>query len=334
MVWLKRNILMILGVLVALGLLVGASLYLMAKIKQERELNQQLEMAQRNLQTLNNTQPSLTDENILRVQQEGEWLRGFVEQVRPMLMAPPDANFTDQTFKSEMVNVIAELQDKAAENAVALPSPRYSFTFEAQLPVTRFPSNSIPLLAEQLREIKELCSILIDSQIHAIESLKRVRVYNEEPVGSEHYISNKAISQEGELTITPYEVVFRGFTRELGQVLTRLQSSPIFFSVRAIQTATVPGSQPVVDAEMEQRMLDELGMGNTAPGGARPPRGPRGAPVPAPPPASRVQTVMDETPVLVLLRLDVFKIRPQPAPVAGLDPSMPVDPAANSGMMN
>lgn len=309
MLWLKRNWLLLVMILAALGLLAGAIAYLVTQIQADAKAAKSLKEAQDELVRLRGFTPSLDDQNIQKVKGEIQWFKQYVPQVEKLLVASEPPKLDNASFKSLLENTIAELNAQA-ESAGVTVKARYSFTFEEQRKMTYFTNSTIPVMATQLAEIKELCQILFRSKIHSLDSLKRVRAYSQEQAGSPDYIDTKSILTNGSVTITPYEVVFRGFTAELSAVLDALQRSPVFFTVKRVTVVPIAVQQPVTLVEPA----------------ATKPTGPKKPGAPAPPAQPVVQTIVDERPLQITLALEVVKQLPQAAPAQATAPAQPANP--------
>lgn len=299
MLWLKRNLMLIVVGVVALGLLGGAIAYLLAMMRAEQKAAADLKTTQEELVSLVSADPPLTDENIQRVNDYAAWLKEYTPQLQSLLT--PDTNLVvdldNVTFKSLLENTVASLNTNAASAGVTVKA-KYGFTFDTQRTMVQFPANTIPLLTGQLYEIKELCEILIQSKVHSIEGLKRVRSYPEEPAGPD-YLEGKGMVIKDGISVTPYEVTFRGFTAELSAVLDALQKSKAFFTVKRVTVLAI--DVPVAPAAAP------------APGPAGTPARKGSATTTAVP---SVQTIMDEKPLRVTLSLEVVKQVPTPVAAA------------------
>jgi hypothetical protein len=300
MLWLKRNWVMIVMILAAFGLLGGAGYYLYAQRMADFKMIAALKQARTELQDLIAQPASLDDQNVQAVRSEIQWFKEYSPQLQPLLQAEATPLLDNVQFKSLLENTIAELNSQAESAGVNLPA-RYSFTFAAQRPITQFPPNSIPVLTTQLREIQELCQILFENKVHALEALKRVRAYSEEPAGSADYIDGKGIVTNGPVIITPYEIQFRGFTPELSAVLDSFQRSKTFIAVKRVTVAAidVPVTEPVAVV-------------NPQPG--KPGAVAAKKPATTAPPTASLQTVIDEKPLRVLLTLETVRLNPTNAP--------------------
>ena len=322
MLWLKRNLLLIVGVLVAGGLMALAAMYLLKQKGNDKKAADSLKEQTAELERLVTMSPSLSEENITAAKAEAQKIQQLAPQLKPLLEPPAAQNLDNIAYKSLLENTISQLQQEADGAGVTLPA-RYSFTFAAQRPVLNYPTNAIQPLAAQLGEIRELCSILFKCKVHSLENLRRVRVYAEEPPGTADYLEQKMIVTNGLFTVTPYEVVFRGFSLELGQVLDGLQRSPIFFVIKKVQVQTIQIAQPV---EASPPPAPNIAAAKAKPAGSK-----AGAATNAPPAQTSLVTVMDEKPLRITLALEVVKLAPagptaQPAPAA---PAAQPPPSAN-----
>jgi hypothetical protein len=251
--WIKRNILLLLGMIVALGLMAGAIVYLTTRIQADVKASKNLKAAQTQLITLMQSAPFPDQDNLDLAMRETQRLTQFMTNVQGRVTYPEVPKLTSQQFSSYLLTTVADLQKGAEQAGVQLPAPRYGFSFEPLREQVNFDVASIEPLTRQLLEIGALCTNLFDSRIHKLESLKRVRVSTLDPGQGPQYL-DKAVNPTAYnnlATITPYEVVFTGFSTELAAVLERLQRSPIFFSVKIVnmETLKVPGTPAPVAAE-------------------------------------------------------------------------------------
>lgn len=244
--WIKRNIFLLVGVILALGLMAGAIVFLVATIQADVKASKSLKSAQQELITLMQSQPFPDQANLSLAQQETQRLVQYMANVQTNITYPAVPKMTSQEFSSFLLNTVAELQKGAEHAGVQLPSPRYGFSFEPLVQQVNFDAASIEPLTRQLMEVRELCTNLFQSQIHKLESLRRVRVSTLDPGQGPQYL-DKAVNPGayGNLaTVTPYEIVFTGFSTELAGVLERLQRSPIFFSVKVVNLETLKTTAP------------------------------------------------------------------------------------------
>lgn len=252
--WIKRNLLLLIGILVAIGLMAGAVVYLITRIKADQSASKKLKEAQQQLITLMQSAPFPSQQNLGVAQQETQKLVSYMTNVQARVTYPAVPKMTSQEFSSFLLTTISDLQKSAEQGGVTLP-PRYGFSFEPLREQINFDAASIEPLSRQLIEVKELCEILFRNRIHNLESLRRVRVSLLDPPQAPQYLPDKAVNPaayNGLATVTPYEVVFTGFSSELAHVLTDLEQSKIFFSVKVLNQEDVKmaaPTTPVVTAE-------------------------------------------------------------------------------------
>ncbi|HEY1173410.1 MAG TPA: Amuc_1100 family pilus-like protein [Verrucomicrobiae bacterium] len=245
--WIKRNIFLLIGIVLALGLMAGAIVFLVSTIQADVKASKSLKSAQSELISLMQSQPFPDQANLTLAQQETQRLVQFMAGVQTNITYPPVPKMTSQEFSSYLLNTVADLQKGAEQAGVQLPAPRYAFSFEPLVQQVNFDAASIEPLTRQLMEVRELCTNLFQSQIHKLESLRRVRVSTLDPAQGPHYL-DKAVNPAAYnnlASVTPYEIVFTGFSTELAGVLERLQRSPIFFSVKLINMETMKSAAPV-----------------------------------------------------------------------------------------
>ncbi len=270
--WIKRNILLLLGMIVALGLMAGAIVYLTTRIQADVKASKNLKAAQTQLITLMQSAPFPDQANLDLAMRETQRLTQFMTNVQAHVAYPEVPKLTSQQFSSYLLTTVADLQKAAEQAGVQLPAPRYGFSFEPLREQVNFDVASIEPLTRQLLEVGNLCTNLFDSRIHKLESLKRVRVSTLDPGQGPQYL-DKAVNPTAYnnlATVTPYEVVFTGFSTELAGVLERLQRSSIFYSVKIVNMETI--KVPVAPAPAEPQPAAAATRGKAAASDATPAR--------------------------------------------------------------
>lgn len=302
MVWLKRNLFLILFVVGTLAMTGLAVFFLLNRIQADKAATDELKKASADLEKLVRESPYPSDENIKNAKDSAKRLTDLAKEVTPMLTVPRETASDNITFKSLLENTIAELDAQAEELGIDLPS-KSSFTFTVQRAMVKFPTNSIGPLTTQLKEIREICRIMFDAKVHSLSALRRVRAYASEAVSGNDYIAGKiTVETAANVSITPYEVEFKGFSSELTSVLEGFQRSPIFFVVKTVRvsslaTGILGARQP---GNMLQRAEPAARGTQTAAGGAQTGGAQAGA-------ASPLVTVLDEKPKKFFLQLEVVK---------------------------
>jgi hypothetical protein len=241
MLWIKRNLFLAVGGLIFLVLLGWGLLYMMSNIKKSNAIEEELEAKKAALNALYNQNifPGKTNIDIARA--DIKRLREAVTNAKRFFAPLPFENVRDRDFRALLDNTIAELQRRAQDASVDLPSKNYSFSFEAQKKLLTFAEGSFPALPEQLAEIKAICSILIDAKVNRLISLKRPRLTTDDPPNLPDYhelrITTNALTGS---SITPYQLEFSSFSGELATVLETISKSSNGLVVKAMTTEPLP----------------------------------------------------------------------------------------------
>ncbi|MCD6050515.1 MAG: hypothetical protein K0Q55_1918, partial [Verrucomicrobia bacterium] len=192
--WIKRNILLLVGMILALGLMAGAIVYLVSRIQANVKASKTVKASQQELIALMQSQPFPDQANLTLAQQETQRLIQYMTNVQGSIKPVVVPKMTSQEFSSFLLNTVAELQKGAEQSGVLLPSPRYGFSFEPLVQQVNFDAASIEPLTRQLMEVRELCTNLFQSQIHRLESLRRVRVSTLDPGQATQFYLDKAVN--------------------------------------------------------------------------------------------------------------------------------------------
>lgn len=276
MAWLKRNLIFVVSGLVALGVLGFATVYMMSKKELNETVTADLQNKQSEWNRLNQKDPHPgTDslDNITSAQVEQKKVTAVLEEARTHYEMMSATNTIDNaTFKKMLDDSLYELKQQAAASGVETPQD-FGFTFTSQRNELRFPEASLVPLKSRLEDIKDICSVLYNSKVHGITSLKRPTVAEEESaLGAQDYHSNSPVTNSLAV-ITPYELTFRGFSAEVSSVLHGFATSEKFMVVKWVksargQNATFSEAQPMMgmgpmgmDSEMAARYGLSGGMG-------------------------------------------------------------------------
>ena len=238
MLWLKRNVFLVIGGLVALGLLGFAGYFLYTNLQSADAVSVNLNTRTEELKALMTRDPHPgTDkvDNIGAAKREQQRLLALLSAARMFFANPPAPKPLDSAqFKGLLENTIFELTRDAESAGVNLP-PKYSFTFAAERPLVQFAPGSLDPLAAQLGEIKAICEILFNAKTHSLIGLRRVAASADDPAGAPDYLTSKSTTNSvAGATITPYEITFQGFSSELGAVLAGFTRSPMCFIVKVV----------------------------------------------------------------------------------------------------
>lgn len=338
MSWIRRHLTFVLTSLLTIGLLAAACVYALSGYMANKRAFRELNDALVELKRLFEMDPHPGTEKINNIQiarEHQKQLRDFLEKAGARFVRvppiPDSSQITTEEFASQLNRTIDKLQHDAVASGVALP-PKYNFTFESIKRRVTFSTNSLPVLAVQLGEVKAICDILLRARIHSLDNLRRERVCVEdspETVPSD-YLDQQSITNELAV-LTPYEITFRCFSSEFAGVLGGFASSPHCFLISHIDVGPVAAAVPegfyspegyapsITPGYPGRAMIPEETYRPMPPGYAGPfyERGPyaRGpetgvtAPMPAPGTGrAGLQPVLDETLFRVVLRVYVVKL--------------------------
>jgi hypothetical protein len=286
MAWLKRNLIFVVSGLVALGVLGFATIYMMSKKELNETVTADLQNKQSEWNRLNQKDPHPgTDslDNITAAQVEQKKVTAVLEEARTHYEMMNATNTIDNaTFKKMLDDSLYELKQQASASGVETPQD-FGFTFTSQRNELRFPEASLVPLKSRLEDIKDICSVLYNSKVHGITSLKRPAVAEEESaLGAQDYHSYTPVTNSLAV-ITPYELTFRGFSAEVASVLHGFATSEKFMVVKWVksargQNATFSEAQPMMgmgpmgmDSEMAARYGLSGGMGRPGEGSSSAP---------------------------------------------------------------
>ncbi len=315
MAWIKRNLLFVIGGIFALGLLGAAGYYNYQGWSHNEAAYGRLKEIYDKLLSLSRQKPGPGNDKIDNIQaarQQEEQLRGWIRQARNYFKPIPPVPDTgtnvisSEAFAGALRRTIDQLQHEADTLSVTLP-PRYSFSFAVQTTTVKFDSGSLPLLAEQLGEVKALAEVFFAARVNSLDGIQRIRVSADDVAGPQtDYFEGRSVTNNLAV-LTPYQIAFRSFSPEVGEAISRLASSPHGFVVKSLNVqpagAFTAGS-PEMGAPMAPNMPGM--MPPPPPVGALPPST---APA-APPGRGGLQTVLNEQLLRVTLVVEVVKLLP------------------------
>ena len=308
MSWIKRNLFFVIGSVAALALMGCAGWYLYSQWNHNQKTQQTLDETYAQIDQQKNSAgtPGGKVDNIKNADEQIKKLREISLKVRERFTRIPPipnaANVTGVQFATTLPVVIAQLEKAAAAASVNLP-PQCSFSFDAQLPLTKFPPGSLGPLSVQLGEVKAICDVLFAAKINFLDSIRRERVSAVDEAGTQaDYLEEKSVTT-ATAVLTPYEVTFRCFGSELTSVLAGFARSPYCFLVRSVDV------EPAAEVA--------VGVGEQPTGAAPPSRGMRGgATTPLPTTTAGMNkgglpTFLDEKQIRVTMMLEIVKLNPK-----------------------
>ena len=329
MAWIKRNLALVIGIAVSLLLLVGAGGYLVANEAQDYARDEDLAKLKVKLDSLRSgTFPS--EANIGAVRTNVTQVLKFTAEAERILATEPP-KLANVSFSVHLPRVLDEMRRDATNAGVELP-PKYDFTFGEVKGMSRIPGYGIEPLNSRLAEMKTICDALFKARVRGIESLQRLAAFADEPKGPDLLLDRteqtNSLATGVNVTITPYRVVFRGFSGDLAVVLNTLSGTKEFFVVREVLVEPLGGAGLMNPGLMNPGLMNP-GLMTPGPFSGSGPGGASGMPTTTPPPPggfrpvapkapgmvgaqpvskSSLVKILDEQPLRITLVLDVIKV--------------------------
>lgn len=270
MVWIKRNLFVVIGGVVAVALLAVAVVFAQAAKQKQSDATQSLQSYTNSVNALLNARPFPNDEAIEKFEEESKVIQQFSRDAEQLFEYKPLERMGGQQFKIHLLKALVQLQADATNSNVTIPD-QYQFTFAHLVPMPNLVPYSIEPLQESLADIQNLCKILYESKVHALEDIQRFPAYPREPgrigLSFDYWPRTNVTSSEAVFKSTPYAFRFRGFTSELTEVLNRFASADRFYVVRKIDVAQAGGVRRPGMAGMGAGMDDGEAGGDGSPAG-------------------------------------------------------------------
>jgi hypothetical protein len=338
MAWIKRNLFFVMGGILALGLLGAAGFYNYKGWSHNSAKYDQLKEIYGTLRNLTGQKPSPGNDKVDNIaaareqeRQIRDWIRQAADYFQPMAPIPNTGNnaVSSEVFAAALRRTIDQLQHEADAASVTLP-PKYNFSFEAQRSLVKFDTAHLGALAAQFGEVKTISEILFAARVNSLDGIQRVRVSDDDANGPQaDYFDDHSVTNNLAV-LTPYQITFRSFSPEVGEVLAGFALSPHGFIVKSInvqpagaaaapapETAVLMPAVPMLAKPMPA--VPMLAQPYLPPGLRARPAIPPAAPPAAPPTTlpTRVpgrggfQTVLNEQLLRVTLVVEVVKLLPK-----------------------
>lgn len=254
--WIKKNSTLVVAIVVSLIAVGGAGYYLSASMGKSAEATALLNAAVQRRDGLVNKRPNHPGfekiDNIKAAKEDFERLQAFKTDLTRGFTATTPTEPTERGFKQSLAEAMELIEAEGQRSGLTVPDD-FSLSFTAQKISYKFASNSLDQLSIQLADLTEVTKILLDARVNSIESFRRVKVSEDdsgENAIEEEYINNFAITtnEETQAVIYPYEVTFRAFSEEIGDVLEGIAASPYSILVKtiAVEPATIRDSRPKI----------------------------------------------------------------------------------------
>jgi hypothetical protein len=316
MPWIKRNLLFVVGLAVAVALLgFGIFFYLLGNMSSAQAADEELNAKNAEYVELLERKPFPSKENIAAAQEEQARLNKFKDGLRPHFGTPVvPAGMDDASFKNLLDITVDALEKQAAASGVTLPTTvdgKFAFTFDQQRKQLEFSQKALVPLTAQLLDIQDICRVLFDAKILAVESIRRTPTSTNDVNPPSNYISKKVTTNSVTgAAIFPYEITFRCFSAELASVLAGFVNAEPLYIVKSVNVersqtdgAAVAGLAAPMAPGLANRYGMNPGMAARYGVGAQPAAGPRPGDAP-----------LDDKPLRVTINLEVIKLPPPPPP--------------------
>ena len=244
MLWVKRNLFLVIFGVIALGLLGWSIMFFMKNQALNTNLEGSLQTAKGTLDGLYMKVPFPNEENIKLAKEEVVRVRQQVNAVKEYFAPVPFEKVADKDFTTLLQNTIVDLQKRAQQLGIELPEREYAFSFKAQKNALTFAPGSFPTLPMQLAEIKAITEIIYDSKINRITNIRRMRVTTDDPEGSTDY--HQLSTQTNTFTQTvsnPYQFEVHSFSGDLGKLIEGLYKSRHGFILKSLHVEPAPEAQ-------------------------------------------------------------------------------------------
>lgn len=153
----------------------------------------------------------------------------------------PADTYTASGFKYELETMVAQLNQKAKDLAIQLPTNRvnFSYSFTAQRSNLRMDTNSLRIQAEQLAHVKYLCNTLMDSGISEFIRVRRAAGATNDLLQvannmADYLPARKIITNQFSFSY-PYELVFNTSPGDLAKFMNELQQSPYGLMIKCVK---------------------------------------------------------------------------------------------------
>ncbi len=309
MVWVKRNLGLVIGGVVALALLVVAVFYFFTQRGQDQAVTAELETATERYKSLLNRPVHPGDDqgrvnNIELAKDEVKKVQDFLGEVRSKFgSSNVPTNISNREFRALLDNTISDLQRTADSLGITLPQKDYWFTFAPQKTAVEF--KSVDMLTHQLLDVKELCEILYQAKVQDVKGIRRVPASTEDN-NAQDFMTDKKPTTNDVAIVTPYELKFQGFSAELARVLDKLVQAKRCFVVRSVAVDRAPEDHPqgAAAAVMPFNPMDRYRRSYTPP-----------PPVATQRPQRPGNVLLDENKLLIEMRVDVVRLKDPVSPV-------------------
>jgi hypothetical protein len=233
MAWIKRNLFFVISVVIGLGLTGYCGYLLYTALSANASLAGDYDTAKQNWDQIQQKSPYPSKENIDKAKTDEERVGKFMSDFRKRFEsfpAPPPKD--EKGFKTYLDDQLVKFHKETDDAGVELPQD-FSFAFAGLVGRLTYPAGNLEPWMEQMQEISAMLDILCQAKINYLAELDRV------PVGPDDQgfgLQDVSVTNQWGV-VTPYKIVFRGFSAELSAVLEGFAKSSHCFIVKSIVIA-------------------------------------------------------------------------------------------------
>jgi hypothetical protein len=240
MLWIKRNLFLVVSGLVVAVLLGLGGFYLYSSWSRNATVGEELEKNLAAMTNLYNTVPFPHPTNVTVAREYIKEIRAKKAALQPFFEPVPAERVTGLQFRSVLDKTLSDLQRMANQAAVELPRSNYGFSFDGVRNNANFDPGSFPLMPQQLADIKAISTLLFEARVRPLINIRRARVSRDDKEAASDYLEARIeTDQHTGAILSPFEFEFQCMSEGLAEVLDKLARSPHGFLVRALRTEPV-----------------------------------------------------------------------------------------------
>jgi len=216
MAWIKRNLFFVIIAAVGLGLTGYCGFLLYNSLGENAGVSNDYQTKFSELTAMQQKSPFPSKENIEAATADQERVRSFLGDFRKSFAPfPPPPGEDEKGFSTYLVDSLARFRTEATNAGVELRED-FFFSFSGLMGKLSYPSGNIAPWMEQLQEIHAILNVLYNAKVNYLYNLQRAPVSPDES-GTDCLPVSTVTNQWG--VVSPYKIVFRGFSAEIAGVL-------------------------------------------------------------------------------------------------------------------
>jgi hypothetical protein len=244
MAWIKRNLYFVIIAVVGLGVTGYCAYLLLSAVHNNRGVSDEYAGTISQLTTLQQKPPFPSKENIAGAKAESERVKIFLGDFRKAFAPfPVPPNEDERGFKDHLQGTIYQWGLEATNAGVLLPD-NYSFSFSQIKDKLNYPPEAINPWLQQVEEIRVILHILFKAKILYLEGVQRCPVTPDDYGGNDCIYASTITNQWG--LVTPYKVMFRGFSTEIAAVMAGFAGASNCFIVKDVDVSQSRAALPTV----------------------------------------------------------------------------------------